>query len=211
MSRNPLPSVETISLTDYNNTYGKDMAASFYVINRAPTTWGSADILFNVNGDNGRIIGVIIPASFAPIDLTMFASRESLINCTELRTLLQKGYVMIVDNKSAEEAVKDSRVEKELQRVLNFNRASNMDDSAGKGKVQLGSNGTQYGTTEGSYIEPPYVSELINIAVENQNDPDRVENAFIRLADRLTKDDLDYIIRSNKNTKLTELAIDERG
>lgn len=209
MSRNPLPSVQTISLTEYNAQYGKDVAASFYVINRAPNTWGAADLLFTVNGDNGRSIGVVVPASFAPIDLTMFASRENLINCTELRTLLSKQYLMIVDNASAEQALKDTRVATELQRVLNFNKATNGNDDASSGTVQLGSNGTQYGTTQGSYTETPAVTELITMATEDGADDTKIENAFIRTIDRLDKQDLQYIARRNVHSKLTQLAVDE--
>lgn len=209
MSRNPLPSVQTISLTEYNSKYGKDVAASFYVINRAPNTWGAADLLFTVNGDNGRSIGVVVPASFAPIDLTMFASRENLINCTELRTLLSKSYLMIVDNVSAEQALKDTRVAAELQRVLNFNKASNGADDANSGTVQLGSNGTQFGVTQGSYTETPLVTELIALATTDGADDAKIENSFIRNVDRLTKDDLEYIARRNVHVKLTQLAVDE--
>lgn len=208
MSRNPLPSVDTISLTDYNKTYGADVSASFYVINRAPNNWGSADLLFTVNGDNGRSIGVVVPASFAPIDLTMFAARESLVACTELRTLLQKGFLLIVDNESAAAALKDPRVQTELQRVLNFNRASNNDSGSAGGKVQLGDNGAQYGTTQGDYEETPIVTELLTMAAET-TDQATIENAFIRNATKLTRADLQYIVRRNVNPQLTNLCVDE--
>lgn len=210
MSRNPLPVVDTITLSEYNKTYGTDVSASFYVINRAPNNWGSADVLFTVNSDNGRSLGVVVPASFAPIDLTMFAARESLIACTELRTLLQKEYLLIVDNASAEEALKDPRVQTELQRVLNFNRASNSEPVTSKGKVQLGSNGAQYGVTNGDYEETPTVTELLAMAAET-TDKAAIENAFIRNAAKLTRADMQYIVRRNVNQQLTDLCVDELG
>lgn len=202
----PMPKVKTVTLQEYNAQHGSDAAAPLYVLNQSSE---SADIIMNAIGDNGRNIAIVLPFSFAPLDITAYAPRANLIGSAEFRRLLQMRVLCIIDNESAETALKDPRVAKELSRIFAANTGGDSGQATGS-TIELGSNRVteeEEVVTERDDINP-LADQILGVATE-EADSDEVQNAFIRNLTRLKKTDLEYLRRESKNRTLTDLVVAE--
>lgn len=203
----PMPKVTPISLQDYNSKFGSDTAAPLYVLNQSSE---GADIIMNALGDNGRNIAVVLPFSFAPLDITIYAPRNNLINSSDFRRLLALRLLYIIDNDSAEIALKDSRVADELNRIFAANNSTL--ESTAPGSIQLGSRKTEATEEEVIMDEDinPIADQILGVATSEASDSE-VTNAFIRNLSRLETKDLEYLRRESQNSCLTNLVLQELG
>ncbi|QZE58101.1 hypothetical protein MPK70_gp225 [Erwinia phage pEa_SNUABM_33] len=108
--------VQPITLTTYNERYGKDTVAPMYVANR---TEPRGNVMFSAKDDMGQPVPVLVPATFIPIDLTQQATKDSLMQSTHLRRALRMGHLVIIDTKSAEEYMRSSKLAQKEMRNLN--------------------------------------------------------------------------------------------
>ncbi|UAW53336.1 hypothetical protein pEaSNUABM30_00218 [Erwinia phage pEa_SNUABM_30] len=113
--------VQPITLATYNERYGKDTVAPMYVANR---TEPRGNVMFSAKDDLGQPVPVLVPATFIPIDLTQQATKDSLLQSTHLRRALTMGQLVIIDTKSAEEYLRNSKIAQTEMRNLNKMNAS---------------------------------------------------------------------------------------
>lgn len=198
-----LPTVKTITLSTYTQNY-KDPSDAIYVMNRSKE---NADIVLTAVGDNGRSLAITIPFTFAPLDLTVLATRQGLLVSHEFRRLLASGYLSIVDNKSAEEALKNPRVRKELDRILNVNQLVNSEEEAGT--ITLGSNTIQ--PSEDLANVNPLVMQILEMSSDEEMDDDSVETRFFQNRASLTDEDLEYIRANCNRASLVNIVLEELG
>lgn len=126
--------VQPITLTTYNERYGKDAVAPMYVANR---TEPRGNVMFSAKDDMGQPVPVLVPATFIPIDLTQQATKESLMQSTHLRRALRMGHLVIIDTESAEEYMRSSKLaQKEMRNLNKMNAAISAELGEESGELQ---------------------------------------------------------------------------
>jgi hypothetical protein len=203
-----IPSVKTMSLQEYNKVHGNDDAAPLYVANVSR----DANVMFSVQQPNGRAVAVFIPATFAPIDLTLLATKASLVQSTDFRASLSQGRLAIVTPESAEAALKHPVVAEEARRVREMNAAPTEAGITTGQDLDLTNMRmtTAASNSNGVAYEPtPYVTQLVDAVRQAGNDDTRIESIFVRSTHKLSRADLDYIVKENVAGKLTDLCLDE--
>lgn len=126
--------VQPITLTTYNERYGKDAVAPMYVANR---TEPRGNVMFSAKDDMGQPVPVLVPATFIPIDLTQQATKESLMQSTHLRRALRMGHLVIIDTDSAEEYMRSSKLaQKEMRNLNKMNAAISAELGEESGELQ---------------------------------------------------------------------------
>lgn len=126
--------VQPITLTTYNERYGKDTVAPMYVANR---TEPRGNVMFSAKDDMGQPVPVLVPATFIPIDLTQQATKESLMQSTHLRRALRMGHLVIIDTESAEEYMRSSKLaQKEMRNLNKMNAAISAELGEESGELQ---------------------------------------------------------------------------
>ncbi|AXG67265.1 hypothetical protein HOU09_gp221 [Dickeya phage vB_DsoM_AD1] len=126
--------VQPITLTTYNERYGRDAVAPMYVANR---TEPRGNVMFSAKDDMGQPVPVLVPATFIPIDLTQQATKESLMQSTHLRRALRMGHLVIIDTESAEEYMRSSKLaQKEMRNLNKMNAAISAELGEESGELQ---------------------------------------------------------------------------
>lgn len=203
-----IPSVKTMSLQEYNKQFGNDDAAPLYVANVSR----DANVMFSVQQPNGRAVAVFIPATFAPIDLTLLATKASLVQSTDFRSSLSQSRLAIVTPESAELALKHPVVAEEARRIREMNSAPAETGVESGQDLDLTNMRmtTAASTGNGVAYEPtPYVTQLMDAVRQAGNDDTRIESIFVRSTHKLNRADLDYIVKENVAPRLTDLCLDE--
>lgn len=91
----------------------KDGSSSLFVLNKSNPP---GNINMTVNS-NGRQIPVQIPITFIPFDLSMFADKNDILRDPAFRRPVSRGFIHIVSEESARQALEDPTVKAEYQRV----------------------------------------------------------------------------------------------
>ena len=103
------PLTVTQALVDHKD----DLA--LYVMNR---TKPAGNINLTVLGEDGTQQSIVIPKTFVPIDMTLFAPRSNLLKNKHFRQLCQLGEIAIAHPDDAEAAIQNSpKAKQEIQRL----------------------------------------------------------------------------------------------
>lgn len=202
-----LPNVKTITLSEYTASY-TDPSDSMYVVNRSPQ---NADIILNAVGDNGRSVAIMLPYTFAPLDITVFAPRAGLITSSEFRRLLASNLVSIVDNNSAEVALRHPLVKKEVERIFNINNLSTSDGTSGDITLGTHQSAPQQDTDDPYTHINPVVSQLLELGDDDSVEDERIETRFLQQLALLTHEDLEFIRSKTRRGILSDLVVAELG
>lgn len=200
-----LPTVKTITLSEYNSQY-TDPSDPLYVINRSSQ---NADILLNAVGDNGRSIAIMLPYTFAPLDITVFAPRTGLVTSSEFRRVLTAGLISIVDNASAEKAMLHPHVKKEIERIFNINNMTNHESEGGD--VVLGGGPAVQEEPDDYSNGNPIVSQLLELASDDTIEDSQIETRFLQQLASMSKEDLEFIRSTTRRGVLADLVVEEIG
>src|SRR3989337_2296816 len=93
----------------------KSTIGMVYVINRTSGRERS-DIVFSVPGLNGgQGESILVPSTWVPVDLTVSATRQQLINSVAFRRMVHAGHLEIIDDASAERMLSTEEAREEVQ------------------------------------------------------------------------------------------------
>lgn len=194
-----------ITLAEYNKRY-RDPTDPLYVINNV-TNRGR--IAFSVMGDMNTPVTVVVPNTFIPIDLTVYATRSSLMVSSQLRQLLSANNLVIIDNQDALEMMESSRYQAEYKRVF--------DAEYSAGEVSINLNETNTGPkhsiddeikTETTPSLRPLVSDIIERSNEQDADSVAITNSLLVNWDSLTEDEVQAIIGATTNSEVKDFCLE---
>jgi hypothetical protein len=89
-------------------------SSSVYVFNHSKPR---GNINFVVTDAAGRNIGVQIPVTFIPVDLSMYCVKSDLLRTPNFRRLATMGVFDIIESSSAEAMLKDPKARAEFNRI----------------------------------------------------------------------------------------------
>lgn len=92
----------------------KEESSSLWVLNR---TSPRGVMLINVASIGGRMNTIKIPATFAPIDVTMFETKENLLSSPQFRRQVGLMSIVLVSEKDARELMNLAHVSEEYRRL----------------------------------------------------------------------------------------------
>jgi hypothetical protein len=198
------PLTVTQALVDHKD----DLA--LYVMNR---TKPAGNINLTVLGEDGTQQSIVIPKTFVPIDMTLFAPRSNLLKNKHFRQLCQLGEIAIAHPDDAEAAIQNSpKAKQEIQRVLTMNAGS--DSSAMPEMLEMRTDVAppvqQQAPihNEESYSPTPFVAGIVNRALlEGEDMADLMDDISMR-GDELTFDDLTYIANNVEDQTLKMFIAD---
>jgi hypothetical protein len=125
-------------------------SSSVFVLNRSNPR---GNINFVVTDAAGRNIGVQIPVTFIPVDLSMFCVKSDLLRTPTFRRLSVMGAFDIIESSSAEKMLKDPKARAEFNRI---NDVLARDDSMFQATV-----------AESINAEPPKSENTISTFIQN--------------------------------------------
>lgn len=191
--KNPkLPQLASHTLKSWYTKYGASPVASLYVLN---TSAQEANLMFSVQTANGSTSTVSIPYTFAPIDLTIFASVDVLIKSEELRKLINGNYIKIVDTEEVEEkALNHPAIVAELNRINNTNNQVIQDvDGVAEPIVEIEKN--------------PLIANIIMLSSE-ESDEARLTQLLHANIGNLMKNELEFLRDNSKSRILSDFVLE---
>jgi hypothetical protein len=106
--------IKSLTLTAYNKKYGDDPTSALYVMNVS-----DGQLAFNVIGDMGKPDSIVVPMTFAPVDLTALTTRKALYDNSTFRRLINKQVLHIVDNEDLARALEEDAELAEEYKTVN--------------------------------------------------------------------------------------------
>ncbi|MGL5013409.1 MAG: hypothetical protein ACRC6V_03840 [Bacteroidales bacterium] len=151
--------------------------------------------MFSVQTANGSTSTVSIPYTFAPIDLTIFASVDVLIKSEELRKLINGNYIKIVDTEEVEEkALNHPAIVAELNRINNTNNQVIQDvDGVAEPIVEIEKN--------------PLIANIIMLSSE-ESDEARLTQLLHANIGNLMKNELEFLRDNSKSRILSDFVLE---
>jgi hypothetical protein len=215
---NPEMKLRRIELTTYIKETSGLEGAPLYVVNAMTSKKGN--ILFKCKGELEGIDLVKVPCTWIPVDLTEQAQRDKLIQCTEFKSLLRKGVIVIVSDQIPDNYKKKGFTDASEALKLPICVQENKDISAGLGLVvhesmpqeneafDLSSNRLGKDTrAEVNRHASPLAQSLISR--EMNNDPEEtILNAMRTKVLDLTRADLDYILANATGAQIKSFAME---
>lgn len=183
---------------------------SLYVMNR---TKPAGNINLTVLGEDGTLQSIVIPKTFVPIDMTLFAPRDNLLKNKYFRQLCQLGEIAIAHPDDAEAAIQASpKAKQEIQRVLTMNAGS---DSAAmpeylEMRTDVAAPVKQQAPihNEETYSPTPFVAGIVNRALnEGEDMADLMDDISMR-QDELSFEDMTYIANNVEDQTLKQFIAD---
>lgn len=192
--------IRPITLAEYNKRYGEDRVAPLYVLNR---TNPKGHVAFNCLNDMNQTVPVIVPATFIPVDLTTIVPRDNLMNSAYFRKLLNNMKLVVMDNKEAEDFLRNNA--RARAEHANLNNIS--EDAQGLIDIDADDNSKSLRMEDQSLSQNNFVNALIERASGDESD-ENLEREFLVQMDTLTKADL-VVLRKNVNRpSLAKLIIE---
>jgi hypothetical protein len=183
---------------------------ALYVMNR---TKPAGNINLTVLGEDGTSQSIVIPKTFVPIDMTLFAPRDNLLKNKHFRQLCQLGEIAIAHPDDAETAIQNSpKAKQEIQRVLTMNAGS---DSAAmpeylEMRTDVAAPVQQQAPihNEETYSPTPFVAGIVNRALnEGEDMADLMDDISMR-QDELSFEDMTYIANNVEDQTLKQFIAD---
>uniref|UniRef100_A0AB39CE64 Uncharacterized protein n=1 Tax=Pseudomonas phage HRDY3 TaxID=3236930 RepID=A0AB39CE64_9VIRU len=181
-----------------------------YVMNR---TKPAGNINLTVKGDDETLQSIVIPKTFVPIDMTLFAPRKNLLLNKHFRQLCQLGEIAIAHPDDAEAAIQASpKAKQEIQRVLQMNasdKESNVPEML-EMRTDIAPPVSPQAPVqnEESYNPTPFVAGIVNRALnEGEDMADLMDDISMR-RDELNFDDLNYIANNVEDVTLKQFIAD---
>lgn len=81
------------------------------------------DVFLSVTAKDGKTTAVTVPLTWIPVDATLEASKEALLESTDFRQGFGKGYYHIIDDASAQEILNSEEGQREVERIKAKTRA----------------------------------------------------------------------------------------
>jgi len=187
---------------------GDDLA--LYVMNR---TKPAGNINLTVQGEDGTMQSIVIPKTFVPIDMTMFAPRKSLLTNRHFRQLCQLGEIAIAHPDDAETAIQASpKAKQEIQRVLQMN-ASDKDHSVPE-MLEMRTDIAPPALPQAPVASPetfqpsPFAAGIVNRSFQEGEDMADLMDDIRMRRDELSFDDMNYIANNVEDVTLKQFIAD---
>jgi hypothetical protein len=193
--------LKTLTLADWNATYGDNIAAGLYVVNNAKA---AMDIIFNVKDAGGNSAAIMVPNTEAPIDLTSFTTLANLVQSPDFKRLLNNNILVIVDNKQVEDLRKnDPQVDRMMSQAISMNGGAVTEVNATNSiELKIGGGTVQQDQEDD---EPTIVELILEVSEDESANTAKLEEIFFKYRDKLTAEDKDQLLTTSKNDDLLNL------
>ena len=198
--------VKTTTLQNYSKKYGSDKAADLYVVNQS-----DGRICFN-NKDSQGISTVIVPVSFAPLDLTSICERDSLIVNPHFRRMLSNRHLVIIDNDDLERVLKeDDELREEFNQINNTLNDEESTVSIDMGRDKAAENRESHVADNEDPCSNPALSSIIKECelLDNDSDGEKLKSLKQTLRNKMrqfSKEELEEFIKVCPNQSLRDMA-----
>lgn len=167
--------------------------SSVFVLNM---TKPKGNVNFTVSDGTSKRIAVKVVCTFIPIDLTTQATKTSLMQSPEFRSLVTRGYLRLVDPEESRQFIESSpEAKEEHQRIFK--------------QVDVAEIGGQPGTSKVE-IERDVVTGTINVIAMNVVEAEMEEADALRVlrnnANDLSQEDWEYVASKSDKPKVKEFA-----
>lgn len=188
----------------------KSDSPNLYVVNQAHkvANGNHGNITMNVHS-NSRTVGVSIPHTWIPVDLTTQAPRADILAEPNFRRIVQRGAVVIVETTSAEKFMQDNdpKSYKELQRILNVFSDVESDLQANSNAPQTNELTIQVPGGVSSSNVDPFV-EAIVIRAESEPADDLISELTARMqSEGLNSNQIQYIMDNVSSPDIKEWCV----
>lgn len=176
----------------------------------------AGNINITVKGEDDTMQSIVIPKTFAPIDMSLFAPRENLLKNRQFRQLCQLGSIAIAHPEDALGAIQNSpKAQKEIQRVLDMNADGSAPMAAPEMlemRADVAPRVQQSKVlTPQEYQPQPFVAGIVNRALLDGEDMADLMDDIQTRRDELSLDDLAYIANSVEDSNLKQFIADLIG
>ncbi len=193
--------LKTLTLADWNKTYGNNIAAGLYVVNNAKV---QMDIIFNVKDTAGNSAAVMVPNTPAPVDLTSYTTLSNLVQSPDFKRLLNNNILVIVDNEQVEKLRKDDpQIDRMMAQAVSLN--GTVTEVNAPATIELKTGSTTQASTEADDDEPSVVELILEVSEDDSVSQAKLEEVFFKYRDQLTSDDKDHLLNTSKNDDLLNL------
>lgn len=171
-------------------------SSSVWVVNK---TNPKGNINITVNDGMGNKINVHIPVVSIPVDLSMQATKQSLLSSPQLRQIVAKGMIALKDPNAVIEFFKREPAARE-----EHNRFNSIGDIAEVGDMEENTQLTTTMAVENGEINPFAMAMAVNTDMSE----DEVLRDLRNREDEFEKADFQYIAENSKQEKVKAWAAD---
>lgn len=203
--------LQGITLTEFNNRRRGTASPSdsLFVLNMSKPVRGR--VAFSVMGDMNNPTTVIVPRTFIPVDLTLQATLDALLQSPQFRQHLSRGFLVIVDEAEARKyMVNSERARAEYRTQFNAEYSDSgeflVDHDEDADSARIIPDSTNVGSEDLGYSA--LVTSLIARSNEADADPMDIINSIMNSLDRLSTEDLTTIANGTTNSAVKDFCIE---
>lgn len=190
--------LKTLTLADWNQTYGNNIAAGLYVVNNAKV---QMDIIFNVKDTAGNSSAIMVPNTSVPVDLTSYTTLSNLVQSPDFKRLLNNNILVIVDNEQVEKLRKeDPQIDRSMAAAVSMNGTVTEVNAPSTIELKTGNNSSSSEDEEVSVVDL-----ILEVSEDDSVSLVKLEEVFVKYRDQLTADDKDQLLNRSKNDDLLNL------
>lgn len=168
--------------------------SSFWVLNM---TNPRGNLNLTVADGMGNQVPVRVPIASIPVDLSNQATKKSLCVNPQVRTLIAKGVLALIEPTAAMEFLKDPEAREENKRLYSLGEIAEIGDTGGElNEVQA-----LVAETDGDIN--PFVLQLV---AQTDMDEDETLRELKSREDEMSKDDFQYIAQGSRHEKVKAWA-----
>lgn len=189
-----------------------DNSPHLYIMNRVAEDpkLVAGNINLNVKSDDGGMTVIVIPATFIPVDMSLFISKENLLKNQAFRRLDAANKISIINPEDAQNAIESNpRAKKEVLRILNINSAHG-GRTAGDGPEMIEMRPTKNGAGD-TDLAPLQNINPFAIGIVQRSKTDDVADLMADIESRahtLEVSDLEYIASNVEDATLKQFIVD---
>lgn len=169
----------------------------------------AGNINLNVKSDDGGMTVIVIPATFIPVDMSLFISKANLLNNQAFRRLDASDKISIIHPDDAQNAIASNpRAQKEVKRILNINSAHGGRTTDGPEMIEMKAREGAAGDTN---LAPLQNVNPFAIGIVQRSSTEDVADLMADIESRahsLEISDLEYIASHVEDASLKQFVVD---
>ncbi len=169
-----------------------DKVSTLFVLNKSNP---KGNVNFNVTDISGTRVGIRVPVTWIPVDLTNYAQKADILRNPDFRRLCAKGVLHIVDGKDANAVLREPKAQVESNRIYDI-------DVELSPQENVPSIDKQVNVAPPSEIKNPFIQNIV-LRSTSENHEDLIVELDSKL-DTLTIKDVEDLMA---NTPKSEIKV----
>lgn len=175
----------------------KNSDSRLFVLNKSIPR---GNINFNISDQSGTRIGIRVPVTWIPLDLSNFGQKKDILRNPDFRRLCARSFFHIIDPESAENFLKNGKAQTELNKILNIDNDLVPETKMPEVDKQVNA------SVDANKVVSPFIQ---NVVLRSSSASENVDDLIAELEskkDTLTKKDISDLMNNSPKAEIKAWA-----